>query len=249
MSIVNSSAEAVSATSEKVVVTICTYNEKENLPRLVEEIFQSLPRCHILIVDDDSPDGTGKLAEEMALHNPQIKCLHRFEERGLGTATLHAFQSALADDYEYLINLDADFSHHPRYLPNLLESLQKSGADVAIGSRYVNGGEIVGWPIKRHLMSRSINIWARFWLNLKTQDCSGSYRCYRCSLLRKIDFTAFRSKGYAVQEELLFRCAQAGARFVETPICFEERHAGQSKINLKEALTAVKTIVQCGLER
>lgn len=172
-----------------VVVTICTYNEAENLSRLLEEIFRYLPSAHVLIVDDNSPDGTGKLADQLCQQDERVHVKHRLRERGLGTATLCAFQTALAGNYEFLINLDADFSHHPRYLPELLAELQKNQADVAIGSRYVSGGKITGWPARRHLMSRSINSWSRLWMGLKTRDCSGSYRIYRCSMLEKIDFS------------------------------------------------------------
>ncbi len=233
----------------RIVITLCTYNESENLPRIIREIHSVLPAGDILVVDDNSPDGTGKIADELAQADARIHVLHRFSERGLGSATLKAFQSCLEKNYDLLINLDADFSHPPRYLPNLVEALQASGADVAIGSRYIQGGKIVGWPLKRHLMSRCINIWSRLFLGLKIRDCSGSYRCYRCSMLRKIDFDHFRSAGYSVQEELLFRSAQVGAGFVETPIIFEERLVGESKINWKEAVRAVWIIFRCGLER
>ena len=229
------------------VVTLCTYND--TLPCLLSEILTQLPESRVLVVDDSSPDGTGELADSMAATDPRILVHHRHGVRGLGTATLYAFQAALKLGGEFLVNLDADFSHHPRHLRQLLRTLRTSSADVAIGSRYVQGGKIVGWPIRRHVMSRCINTWARMWMHLSTRDCSGSYRCYRMALLRRIDFSKFRSHGYAVQEELLYRCARAGATFVEVPITFEDRLAGESKINLKEALTAVAIIARCGMER
>ncbi len=232
-----------------VLVTLCTYNEAENLPRLLGELRSVLPQGDILIIDDDSPDGTGKIADEKAAADSHIHVVHRKGERGLGSATLKAFQLSLERDYDLLINMDADFSHPPRYIPALIDALQTEQADVAIGSRYVPGGKIVGWPLKRHLMSRCINIWSRIFLGLKARDCSGSYRCYRCSMLKKIDFSRFRSQGYSVQEELLFRCAQVGAKIVESPIVFEERRLGNSKINMKEAILAVLIILRCGLER
>ncbi len=233
----------------KVVVTLCTYNESENLPGMLKEIRTVLPEGDILVVDDESPDGTGEIADQMAKTDSHIHVLHRKGERGLGSATLKAFQVSLERDYDLLVNLDADFSHPPRYIPELIEAIQTSRADVAIGSRYVPGGKIIGWPIKRHLMSRCINIWSRLFLRLKVKDCSGSYRCYRCSMMKNIDFDRFRSRGYSVQEELLFRCAQAGAKIVESPITFEERQVGESKINLKEAVRAVFVIARCGWER
>ncbi len=232
-----------------VLITLCTYNEAENLPRLLGELRSVLPQGDILIIDDDSPDGTGKIADEKAAADSHIRVVHRKGERGLGSATLKAFQLSLERNYDLLINMDADFSHPPRYIPALIDALQTEQADVAVGSRYVPGGKIVGWPLKRHLMSRCINIWSRIFLGLKARDCSGSYRCYRCSMLRKIDFSRFRSRGYSVQEELLFRCAQVGAKIVESPIVFEERRLGDSKINMKEAIRAVFVILRCGLER
>jgi len=233
----------------KVVITLCTYNESENLPRMLKELRTVLPEGDILVIDDDSPDGTGEIADKMAIADAHIHVLHRKEERGLGSATLKAFQVSLEGDYDLLVNLDADFSHPARYIPELIEALQASQADVAIGSRYIQGGKIIGWPLKRHLMSRCINIWSRLFLGLKVRDCSGSYRCYRCSMLKKIDFNRFRSQGYSVQEELLYRCAQVGAKIVESPIVFEERRVGESKINMKEAFRAVYVILRCGLER
>ncbi len=243
------SAAVNSAGGANCVITVCTYNEHENLVRLVEGIRAYLPDAWILVVDDLSPDGTGALADELAQQDSRIQVHHRQGPRGLGNATLHAFQAALALNTEYVINLDADYSHHPRHLPELLQALQESGADVAIGSRYVSGGKIEGWPWRRHMMSRCINVWSRFWMKLTPRDCSGSYRCYKTSLLKKVDFESFRSRGYAVQEELLFRCAQAGAQFVEVPITFEDRRAGESKINLKEAVNAVRIIARCGMEK
>jgi len=232
-----------------VVITVCTYNERENLPRLIETIFSYLPETDILVVDDESPDGTGQLAEEIGSRDSRVKVKIRRGERGLGTATLFGFKTALEAGYSFIINLDADFSHHPRHLPELLAPVKSGAADVAIGSRYIPGGGVKGWPLKRQLMSHCINVWTRVWMRLKPRDCSGSYRCYRGDTLRKIDFSRFRAKGYAVQEELLFRAARAGARFQEVPIMFEDRVVGESKINLKEAVTAVQVIARCGLER
>ncbi len=235
--------------SERIVVTICTYNERDNLGRLLTTIRETLPQADIMVVDDNSPDGTGDLADERAQADPAIHVLHRYNERGLGTATIHAFQQALERGYDILINLDADFSHDPKYFIDLLTALDDQQADVAIGSRYVESGGVQGWPLKRKFMSSAINAWSRFWLGLKTRDCSGSYRAYRCALLRKIDFSKFLSQGYSVQEELLYRCAQAGATFTEVPIVFVDREVGTSKINLSESMKAVWLIARCGCER
>lgn len=232
----------------KIVITICTYNESENISRLLTEIRGSLPEADLLVIDDESPDGTGQIVLDRAAEDSKIHLHSRRGERGLGSATLFAFQHVIAQDYDILINLDADFSHHPRYLPDLVKALQTTDADVAIGSRYVESGSIKGWPLKRHFMSKSINLWARCWMGLPIRDCSGSYRAYRCDLLRKVDFSEFRSRGYSVQEELLFRCARVGAKFTEVPIEFVDREVGESKINMNEAMKAVWIIARCGLE-
>jgi len=143
--------------------------------------------------------------------------------------------------------MDADFSHHPRHLAAVFGGMHS--ADVTIGSRYIPGGSIVGWSLKRHLMSQGINLYTRVLLGLRTNDCSGAFRCYRISKLREIDVTRFRSRGYAFQEEMLYRCARVGCRIVETPITFEDRIVGQSKINLREMLRAVRDLFLLGLDR
>lgn len=220
-----------------LLCSLCTYNEAENLPAIVPEIWKFAPEAHILIVDDNSPDGTGRLADEMAAQDPRVHVLHRAGKQGLGTATLAAVRYAIEHHYDYFINLDADFSHHPKYIPALLQGMET--ADVAIGSRYVPGGGVEGWNWRRHFMSQSINIYARLLLGLRTKDNSGSYRCYRVEKLRELDLDRFRAKGYAFQEEMLYRCRRIGCRFVEKPIYFENRRHGQSKINLKEAFSAL----------
>ncbi|MFG0294299.1 MAG: polyprenol monophosphomannose synthase [Maioricimonas sp. JB045] len=221
----------------RLLITLCTFNERDNIQHLIPEIFEHAPQANVLVVDDNSPDGTGKLAEELGRDDHRIHTLHRVGERGLGSATVAAFRYACEQDYDWVINLDADFSHPPRYIPDLLA--RRDEADVVIGSRYISGGRIVGWPIRRHLMSRCINVYARLMLGLKTRDNSGSYRLYRVSQLKKIDFDGIRSTGYAFQEEILFRCRQVGCSFIEVPITFEERRYGVTKINLREAMVAV----------
>ncbi|MCG6156676.1 polyprenol monophosphomannose synthase [Rubinisphaera margarita] len=244
----DANSPAAKPSLSRIVVTVCTYNESENIGRLLTEIRSSLPEADILVIDDESPDGTGQVVLDRAASDPKVYLHSRHGERGLGSATLFAFQHVIAQDYDILINLDADFSHHPRYLPELVKALQTTDADVAIGSRYVASGSIKGWPLKRHIMSKSINFWARSWMGLPIRDCSGSYRAYRCDLLRKVDFSEFRSRGYSVQEELLFRCARGGAKFTEVPIEFVDREVGESKINMNEAMKAVWIIARCGLE-
>ncbi|QDU81686.1 Undecaprenyl-phosphate mannosyltransferase [Polystyrenella longa] len=232
--------------NRRILITLCTYNERENLEQLIPEIRMSLPEAHILVVDDKSPDGTGALVKEMQQDNPALFLIERSGKQGLGTATVAAFRWGIEKEFDYLINMDADFSHPPRYLPDLVKAMDD--ADVAIASRYVEGGEIEGWGLKRHLMSRGINCYARLLLRLKTKDNSGSYRCYRVSRLAELDFDKIVSRGYAFQEEILYRCNRIDCRFVEVPFLFEERRHGSSKINGMEAVTALGNLFRLGME-
>jgi dolichol-phosphate mannosyltransferase len=233
-------------TCERLLVTLCTFNEAENIRQLIPEIQHFAPHAEVLVIDDNSPDGTGRLADEMAARDPRIHALHRPGKLGLGTATLAGMRYALEHGFECLINMDADFSHHPRHIPALLDLMQS--VDVAIGSRYVPGGGVVGWGLWRHFMSQGINWYARLLLRLRTRDNSGSYRCYRVAKLRELDFSKFRARGYAFQEEVLYRCRRIGCRFGETPITFEDRRYGQTKINYREVVSALWVILRLGWE-
>jgi dolichol-phosphate mannosyltransferase len=233
--------------SHKLLVTLCTYNERENLPLMVENIRQVIAEAHILVIDDNSPDGTGQLAEELAVKYGNIHVLHRAGKLGLGTATLAGLQFAIDKNYDFVANMDADLSHNPDYLPAMIAALDR--VDVAVGSRYVQGGGVEGWGMRRYLMSWCINFYARICLGLKLRDCSGSYRCYRVSKLAEIDFSKFLSHGYAIQEELLYRCRRVGCTFEEVPILFEDRRYGSSKINYKEAITAVWVMTRLAGQR
>ena len=229
----------------RLLVTLCTYNERENIPELIPAIHQFAPDADVLVIDDASPDGTGRLADELAAADPRVRVLHRSGKLGLGTATLAGFRHAIEHGYDFVINMDADFSHHPRHVPALRETMHR--ADVGIGSRYVPGGGVVGWGWKRKFMSRAINWYARLLLRLKTRDNSGSYRCYRVAKLRELDLNGIRARGYAFQEEILYRCRRVGCRFEETPITFEDRRHGQSKINWKETVAALWIILRLGV--
>ncbi len=237
------------STSEpaRLLVTVCTYNEKENLPSLITEIHIFAPDAHVLVVDDNSPDGTGQLADELAAKDSRVHVLHRAGKQGLGSATVAGFRYGVEHAYEQLINLDADFSHHPRYIPELRLCLES--ADVGIGSRYVPGGGVVGWSWVRHFMSGGINFYARLMLGLPNRDNSGSYRCYRVSKLALLDFDQVRSRGYSFQEEILYMCRSVGCCFREVPITFEDRRAGTSKINWKESVMALWIIFRLALDR
>jgi dolichol-phosphate mannosyltransferase len=232
------------ASMPRVLVTLCTYNERDNLAALVPEIRRTLPDADVLVIDDGSPDGTGALADEFAAADAHVRVLHRAGKLGLGSATLAGLRQAIVDGYEFVINMDADFSHDPEYLPALLACMER--ADVGIGSRYVPGGAVEGWGPLRHFMSRGINWYARLLLGLTTRDNSGAYRCYRCAKLKEIDLNRVRSRGYSFQEEILFHCRRANCRFEETPIVFRDRRYGTSKINWRESVTALWIILQLG---
>ncbi len=230
-------------------MTLATYNELENLPKLIAEILAVAPDVDILVIDDNSPDGTGQWCDEAALREPRLSCLHRSGKLGLGTATIAGMRYAIERGYEFVLNMDADFSHQPRYLPALLAGMKANGGvDVMIGSRYVHGGGIEGWPVRRHLMSRTVNCYARWMLRLPAHDCSGAFRCYRTSALAMLDFDAIQSRGYSFQEEVLWHLAQRGARFGEAPIVFVDRQLGRSKINGHEAWMALSIILRLGLK-
>ncbi len=224
---------------------MATYNERDNLAPLVREIHAVLPSADVLIIDDHSPDGTGNLADELALVDPRIHVLHRPGKLGLGTAILAGVRYALQQGYDWFVNMDADFSHHPRYLPALLAGMQRH--DVMIGSRYVPGGGALHWPWSRRLMSSGINALVRLLLRIPAHDSSGGYRCYRASKLRQTNLDGLLSRGYSFQQEMLYRCRQAGCSIGETPIVFENRRAGASKVNLKEAVRSMAVIVWIGI--
>ena len=230
-----------------LLITLCTFNESENLPKLIPEIHAVAPDAHVLVIDDNSPDGTGQIADALSAADPRIHVLHREGKLGLGTATIAGFRYAVKHGYDLVINMDADFSHHPRHIPELRKGAE--AVEVAIGSRYVPGGGVVGWNLKRHFMSRSINVYARLFLGLHNRDNSGSYRCYRVAELAKLDFDQVRSRGYSFQEEILYMCCRIGCRFSELPITFEDRRFGTSKINSKESLMALWIIFRLGIDR
>lgn len=237
------------ANTGKSLVMTATYNEIENLPALVDAIFQHAPNVDVLVVDDNSPDGTGRWCDERAATDPRLFCLHREGKLGLGSAIVAGMRYAIDKGYQFVINMDADFSHDPKYLGDLIGGMTRGGqadVDVMIGSRYIPGGAIKGWPFTRHMMSRCINLYSRWLLGLRPKDCSGGYRCYRTSRLARLDFTALISQGYSFQEEILWRLKRQGCRLDETPIVFVNRTKGSSKINLRESFRALGIIASLG---
>lgn len=243
-------SNATAPPGRKTLITVATYNERENLPSLVDEIFRHAPECDILVIDDNSPDGTGRWVEERGETEPRLKCLHRAGKLGLGSATVAGLEYGLRKEYDYVLNMDADFSHHPKYLPAIIAGMDPVGAppvDVMIGSRYIAGGGTEGWPLKRKLMSRGLNLYARTLLGLSPKDCSGAFRCYRAAILSRLDFSKLLSTGYSFQEEVLWMLKQQGARFAETPIIFCDRTKGTSKIDSGEAAAALRIIFQLAI--
>jgi dolichol-phosphate mannosyltransferase len=228
-----------------VLVSLATYNELGNLEPLIREIHRYAPEADVLVVDDNSPDGTGRRADELAAQDPRVHVLHRPGKLGLGTAILTAMRYAIENGYDYHVNLDADFSHPPRYLPGLLAGMDKH--DVMIGSRYVTGGGTENWPLGRLVMSRSVNALVRFLFRMPVKDASGAFRCYRVSKLKEAHLERTQSRGYSFQQEVLFRVHRTGARLGEVPIVFENRREGKSKVNPREALRSIGMILWIGI--
>lgn len=230
----------------RILISLATYNERDNLAPLIREIHAVVPAADVLVIDDASPDGTGKLADDLARHDPRVHVLHRPGKLGLGTAILAGVRYALEHDYDFFVNMDADFSHHPRYLPALLTGMHDH--DIMIGSRYVPGGGVLQWPWSRRLMSGGINALVRLLLRIPAHDTSGGYRCYRVAKLRQTNLDHLLSRGYSFQEEMLYRCRQAGCSIGEAPIIFENRRAGASKVNLNEVVRSLAVIFWLGVQ-
>jgi len=229
------------ADPDRALIVMPTYNEVDNLAAILPAIHGELPEAHILVVDDGSPDGTGRLADQLSSRDPRIHVLHRSGKLGLGTAYIAGFRYALAHGYQYVFEMDADFSHDPRYLPALLASGQR-GIGLTLGSRYVKGGGTRNWGLGRQLISRGGGLYARTILGIKVRDMTAGYRCYRREVLAALDLHAIRSEGYSFQIEMTYRVIQAGFRVEEIPIVFEDRRVGQSKMSRRifmEALLAV----------
>jgi dolichol-phosphate mannosyltransferase len=225
----------------RALVIVPTYNERENLARLVDSVLSQDRRVDVLVVDDASPDGTGKIADSLAAADPRVHVIHRAGKMGLGTAYLAGFRWALAAGYDYVFEMDADFSHDPAHIPQFLAAIEH--ADLVLGSRYQHGRvTVVNWPISRLILSYSANIYARAITGLPLFDSTGGFKCFRRSVLEAINLDEVRSNGYAFQIEMSFRAWKKGFRIVEIPIVFTDRTEGQSKMSKKivrEAVTMV----------
>jgi dolichol-phosphate mannosyltransferase len=213
-------------------IIIPTYNERDNVGPITEAVLASVPDAHVLIVDDGSPDGTGELADEMAAKNPAIAVLHRQAKQGLGRAYVAAFENLLDRNADFVVQMDADFSHPVRFLPALLEPLRAGTADLVLGSRYVKGGHIPRWNFIRRFVSRGGSLFASIVLLMPYRDLTGGFKAWRAPVLRQIECEKLHAGGYAFQIETTFRARLAGARVVEVPITFEERRVGTSKMSM-----------------
>lgn len=224
----------------KTVVCIPTYNERENLPRILDRLFSANPDVNALVIDDGSPDGTGRLADDLAAGDARISVLHRTEKQGLGAAYRAGFARAIADGADVIVEMDADGSHAPEQLPTMLAQL--SNADLVLGSRWVRGGAVRNWPLHREILSRGGNLYARLMLRVPIRDITGGYRAFRVETLRAIDYANVASQGYVFQVDMAYRVLRAGLRVVEVPIIFVEREHGVSKMSqhiVREAMWQV----------
>ncbi len=231
----------MSAPIDAVLVIVPTYDEIDNLGPLLDRLHLALPSAHVLVVDDNSPDGTGKLADERAHLDPRVQVMHRLGKGGLGAAYLAGFAWGLGRGYDVLVEMDADGSHRPEQLPALLAAVQ-AGADLALGSRWVPGGSVVNWPLWRSVLSRGGNLYTRVALGLPLHDATGGFRAFRSSTLSRLDLDDVSSQGYCFQVDLAWRATRSGFRVVEVPITFVERERGESKMSggiVREALWRV----------
>lgn len=225
----------------RALIIVPTYNEIENIKNLAEAIQEVTPQqVELLIVDDGSPDGTGQLADTLARENSRVHVLHRAKKMGLGTAYVAGFGWALERDYEAIIEMDADFSHNPRYLPTMLEELRKN--DFVIGSRYVDGGGTVNWGAGRKILSRGGSFYSRMILGAPIRDFTGGFNGWKRHVLQAVDLPTLRSDGYSFQIELKYRAFNRGFKYTEFPIIFEDRKVGRSKMNKKIVFEALKRV-------
>lgn len=229
-----------------VLVIVPTYNEAVSLPAAVKGIRTANPDIDILVVDDNSPDGTGDLAAELALSDVHVHVLHRARKAGLGAAYIAGFRWGLGRDYQVFVEMDADGSHRVEHLGQIVDSLEAN--DVVIGSRWAEGGEVLNWPKSRELLSRGGNAYARVVLGLGVRDVTAGYRAYRRQALEQIDLGSVRSQGYCFQVDLTRRCARAGLRIAEVPITFVERTEGESKMSMGIVAEALLRVAQWGAQ-
>lgn len=221
-----------------------TYNEAGNIERLISEISSYHPDFDILVVDDNSPDGTGEIVDKLAKESKKIRILHCPTKRGLGNAYITGFKYVLSQGshYDCVIEMDADFSHHPKYVERLIEAIKDK--DVCIGSRYIVGGRMVDVPLKRKLLTRLANLFIRTWLRTNIKDCTGGFRCFRREVLAKVRLDSFETRGYLFQVEMVMRCLKLGYKIVEAPIVFVNRAIGDSKLGFVEVFKSFPELLR-----
>ena len=227
------------------LIVIPTYNERENISDLLKQVFDAAPATDALVIDDNSPDGTGIVADEIAARDPRVHVLHRAGKLGLGTAYVRGFRYAMDEGYDLVFEMDADFSHDPRYLPSFFAAAQQ--VDLVIGSRYIAGGGTPNWKPIRKLISGGGNTFARLVLGIPIHDCTGGYRCYRVAALRALNLDAISAQGYAFQVELAYNIWKSGYRWREIPIIFEDRRVGKSKMSRKIFVEAFMWVIKTRL--
>jgi dolichol-phosphate mannosyltransferase len=231
----------------KCIVVIGTYNEAENVPGLLSDIMQLGPEYEAIVVDDNSPDGTGRLVSGIATREPRIHLVQRPARLGYGTAYVDGFRKALGLGADFIVQMDADYSHNPRDIPRLVEAAQE--ADIVVGSRYIKGGSTPGWPLRRRLISRTASLLVRSMLGLPIRDCTGGFKCFRRSTLESIDFADVRSSGFASSYEINYFCHRSGKAIREVPIRFIDRQAGESKLSLGIIAEVLVAIVRLRFSR
>jgi dolichol-phosphate mannosyltransferase len=229
------------------LVIVPTYNEHENLPLITRAILDASDRIEILVVDDNSPDGTGQLADELVAKEPRIHVLHRERKEGLGRAYLAGFGWALKHDYAFVLEMDADFSHDPRHLPELLSAA--AHADLVLGSRYVEGGGTQNWGTLRRVVSKGGSLYARIALGVHIRDLTGGFKCFRRETLEQLDLASVRSEGYSFQIELTYRAVSLGLRVVEVPIVFVDRRVGKSKMSRRIFFEAAGMVLRLRMDK
>lgn len=221
----------------KSLIIIPTYNERENIERIVPQVLGQDSSINVLIVDDNSPDGTGQIADNMAKEDDRIFVINRQNKSGLGTAYITGFKFALQKDYDLVFEMDCDFSHDPKYIPHFLKAIQD--VDLVLGSRYISGVNVINWPMSRLLLSYYANVYSRIITGLPVRDATGGFKCFRREVLEAIDLDEVKSNGYSFQIEMSFRAWKKGFKIKEIPIVFEDRKEGQSKMSKKIVREAV----------
>ncbi len=222
---------------ERALIIFPTYNERENIEGIIEAVLEVDPRIEVLVVDDNSPDGTGKLVAKLAESNEKVNLIEREEKAGLGSAYIEGFRYALRKGYDYIFEMDADFSHDPQYIPEFLKKIKDH--DLVIGSRYIMGVNVINWPMKRLLLSYYANIYTRIVTGLPLKDATGGFKCFRREVLEGIDLGKVKSDGYSFQIEVSYKAWKKGYRICEIPIVFVDRQAGKSKMSKKIVREAI----------